>query len=127
MKCDETKPSCKRCILAGRKCVGVYYSDQPVPIEPSRASTQTTMGDADKKRELQSGFNIRDVYNPTPDGIALQLVTKRLLPPDWHFLEVLSFCKLGLASMSDRTGRPYSYFHIFFSPDKVLTDINLYM
>lgn len=88
VKCDETKPSCMRCILAAKECLGYLYGRSPA-ASPESDSTDSNTG------QVEDALVKLDLAESQPRGYRQQStnfnIPMELLPKEWHFAESRSF------------------------------------
>lgn len=87
MKCDETKPSCKRCLTTGRACVGISYgpstSKSAPTTDPNPEQSPISRDLTAMRRKLSRIAAERAVYSVKSD----------LEPFGWDFVEACEYCK----------------------------------
>jgi hypothetical protein len=97
IKCDETKPVCKKCLTYGRTGGGSGYFAQG-----GARPVVTVLDNNEPKSKSEHGTSLQE-QNVSPPQVWLQLwrgkseattLVPELLPAEWHFLECLAFCML---------------------------------
>lgn len=83
IKCDETKPYCKKCISTGRWCKGYDAPDS----DQSDGAADLPQKDQNKHIELmkQSANTVIQYHGPNN-------IPAEPMPPDWDFIEGFRYC-----------------------------------
>ncbi|KAJ6786648.1 hypothetical protein PWT90_03588 [Aphanocladium album] len=77
IKCDEQKPTCRRCYISHRECSGLGYGVPEGNLAPPRRQAPSFKG------SLFPGVNT----------VKAGSVYKEAEPPDWPFMQALKYCK----------------------------------
>ncbi|KAG5933410.1 hypothetical protein E4U53_001002, partial [Claviceps sorghi] len=110
VKCDETRPVCKKCVTAGRVCSGVNYgaasgsgsgSGSGVGLDGAALSIRFGSGNAGERSTDNGGLEAAAVkgteekrrmgsLQTMPWGRGMRL-TRDVVPQGWHFSEACQY------------------------------------